>query len=566
MPTYRFKSGLKHWLFRLLWHGLFGLVFAVVVSGTGARAGGDLGPRSEPVDFSLYEQVSYVAPAGEDESGRGSRDHPYRSLGFAVAQSQGASENRRYAILVAAGTYIVNDLKLSCWVDLYGGFDNKNWVRQIAANKTILDAGGKGRVVVGADQCRVDGFTLQGGRPRGDGGAILCKDAGMVITNNVFMNNGTLEPTGYNRQHLHERGHTGGAIAMSFSTTCEIAHNLFVENFTEIGEGGAISCYQLSRSPRGKSVIRENAFLGNRTGASVMPFPMARASSGGAISCSHGSAPNILQNAFIGNQAGDNSDAGAIYMEVASSPLVQENWIVGNQGYDDGGGIYCMRDAQPTIESNWIAGNQCVRGGPGGIRLSKEGRAIIRNNFVVHNQKGGGVFNVNGWMRMENNTIVNNGHLGVYHHNSLGHFNPSVLSGNIIRGNALQIEEGGLRPVISYNNVEGGCDGKGNIDADPQFVEDGIEQAVLQIEYDPESFTTWIACEPTLAADAPLQGRILQYGKRWSMVKLSDGQSVVVWGDVTRQLGGNANVSDSIRIIPTFRLKKNSPRRDMGAR
>jgi len=69
-----------------------------------------------------------------------------------------------------------------------------------------------------------------------------------------------------------------------------------------------------------------------------------------------------------------------------------------------------------------------------------------------------------------------------------------------------------------------------------------------------------------LAADSHLQGRILQYGKRWSVVKLSDGQSIVVWGDVTRQLGGNANVSDAIRIIPTFRLKENSPQRDMGAR
>ena len=566
MSITQVQHGLKQLLFRSVLRGRLVLLLSIMASGAEASGNGTPGPRSEPVDLTLYEQVSYVAPAGEDEPDRGSRDHPYRILGFAVAQSQGASEKSRAAILVAAGTYIVNDLKLSSWVDLYGGFDSENRVRQIAANKTILDADGKGRVLVGADQCRVDGFTLQGGRPRGHGGAILCKDAGMVITNNVFMNNGTLEPTGYNRQHLHERGHTGGAIAMSFSSTCEIAHNLFVENFTEIGEGGAISCYQLSRSPRGKSVIRENAFLGNRTGASVMPFPMTRASSGGAISCSHGSAPNILRNAFIGNQAGDNSDAGAIYMEVASSPLVQGNWIVGNQGYDDGGGIYCMRDAQPTIESNWIAGNQCVRGGPGGIRLSKEGRAIIRNNFIVHNQKGGGVINANGWMRMENNTIVNNGQLGVYHHNSLEHFNPSVLSRNIIRGNTVQIDEGGLRPVVSYNNVEGGYDGEGNTDADPQFVEDGIEQAVSQIEYDPESFTTWIACEPTLAADSHLQGRILQYGKRWSVVKLSDGQSIVVWGDVTRQLGGNANVSDAIRIIPTFRLKENSPQRDMGAR
>jgi len=397
----------------------------------------------------------------------------------------------------------------------------------------------------------------------------------MVISNNVLIDNGTLEPTGYNRQHLHQRAHTGGAIAVSFSSTCEIAHNLFVGNFTELGDGGAISCYEVDRSPRGKCVIQANVFLENRTGIAVMTPPWTRSSNGGAIACSRGSAPNILENAFVGNQVGDNGDAGAIYMEIASSPLIQGNWIVGNRGYDDGGSIYCMRDSQPTIESNWIAGNLCVRGGPGGIRLSKEGRAIIRNNFVVHNRSGGGVLSVSSWMRLENNTIVNNDQGGVSHLNSFDHFAPSVLFKNIIRGNSLHLQDGGLRPIVSHNNIEGGYDGEGNVDADPQFVEDGIEGTVLGIQYDSESFTTRIACERTSAGNADvkgadLKGRVLQYGDRWSVVNSSDvnssdGQRITVWGDVTRQLQGNANVSDSFRIIPTYQLEENSPHPDMGA-
>lgn len=506
-----------------------------------------------------------MAQSGEDGAQRGSRDRPYRNVGFAVSQTHGASESNRYAVLVATGMYVVRDLQLPSWVDLYGGFDEENWNRRVAANKTVLDARGKRRLLVGADRSRVDGFTLTGGRCRGHGGAILCEDAGMVIRNNVFIDNGTLEPTGYNRQHLHQRAHTGGAIAVNFASTCEITHNLFVKNFTEIGDGGAISCYDVDRSPRGKCVIEANVFLENHAGIVVISPPWTRSSNGGAIACSSDSSPNILKNVFVGNQVGDNSDGGAIYAELASSPLIQSNWIVGNRGYDDGGSIYCMRDSQPTIASNWIAGNSCVRGGPGGIRLSKEGRAVIRNNFVVHNQSGGGVISASSWMRLENNTIVHNQPNGVEHLNSFEHFAPSVLFRNIIRGNGLHVQKGGLRPTVSHNNIEGGFDGEGNIDADPHFMEDGIEGRVSGIRYDPDSLSTWITCVRTSAGNEDLTGRVIQYGDRWSVVNAGHRKRIAVWGDLTRKLDGDDNVSKSFRIIPTYQRQEHSHHGEIGA-
>ena len=571
MNAHQLDCRFTNTLFCFLCQGSILLVFSFVISGSSARAKEHLGPCNEPVDLTLYHQVYYVAQSGKDQVERGTRAQPYRTVAFALAQSQVTSENSHKAILVAAGTFVVSNLQLFSRVDLYGGFDEKDWIRQIVVNKTILAGCSRRRLLNGADQCRLDGFTLRGGRCRGHGGAILCEDAGMVIRNNTFIDNGTLEPTGYNRQHVHQRAHTGGAISMCFASPCEIAHNLFVENFTELGDGGAISCYEMDRSPHKKCVIQANVFLGNRTGVAVMAPPWTRASNGGAIACSHSSAPDILKNTFIGNWVGDNSDAGAIYLEMASSPLIQKNWIVGNHSYDDGGGIYCMRDSQPIIENNWIAGNSCVRGGPGGVRLSKQGRAIVRNNFLVHNQSGGGMISVASWLRLENNTIVNNEDGGVTHINSLAHFAPSILSRNIIRGNSLEVAEGGLQPVISHNNIEGGFAGEGNVDTDPQFIEDGIEGTVLHIQYSPDSFTTWIGCEQISAGNADFNGRVLQYGNRWSVVYASEENFesksyISVWGDMTQQMSGHANASDSFRILPTFRPKENTPYHNMGAR
>ena len=106
-------------------------------------------------------------------------------------------------------------------------------------------------------------------------------------------------------------------------------------------------------------------------------------------------------------------------------PVINYNWVAGNLSGDDGGGIYVMgnlyydeagkrHDSAPdgpvAIEDNVIVGNDCVRGGPGGVRVSRWGRVDLRRNLIVGNAKGGahgaegGVICVS-----ENNTIADNG-------------------------------------------------------------------------------------------------------------------------------------------------------------
>ena len=47
------------------------------------------------------------------------------------------------------------------YVDLYGGFNNKTWERDIYKYSTILDGRQARRVVIGADDSRIDGFTVE---------------------------------------------------------------------------------------------------------------------------------------------------------------------------------------------------------------------------------------------------------------------------------------------------------------------------------------------------------------------------------------------------------------------
>ena len=525
-----------------------------------------VGPRTEPVALKSYAQVRYISLAtGSNQEGDGSRKRPWASIAHALSKIDDANKLNQYAVLVTEGTYTTTGVALKPHVDLYGGFSTENWNRDIFENKTTLDANGRNRLFIGANDCRVDGFTLTGGRFRWHGGAILCDDATMRITNNVFSDNGTLEPEGYNRSRLHQPAHTGGAIALRFKGACQITNNIFVGNFTELGDGAAISCYESLRLEGQEILIADNVFVNNRAGVAVQAPPMTRASNGGAVACSRGAKPDIINNMFVGNQCYDNADAGAVYCEFGSSPLIKGNWFVGNRAYDDGGGIYAMKNSEPIIEDNIFAANWTVKGGAGGIRLSKEGRAIIRNNFFIHNQTGGGVANSGSWMVLENNTIVNNKNGGVSHNNGWTYYKPSIITGNIIRSNGLNVSGEGEPPIITHNNIEGGYRGDGNIDVDAMFVEDGIEGAVALVTYNTKTYTTEMKIAGLELKPHSLSGRVIHYGNYWSVVKTNDLHSIGLWGNATSTLDGVNNRAPHFRLVPSYRLQEDSPCVGLGA-
>jgi hypothetical protein len=190
-----------------------------------------------------------------------------------------------------------------------------------------------------------------------------------------------------------------------------------------------------------------------------------------------------------------NNDGGGIWVEGNSMPLINYNWIVGNTSGDDGGGIYVMgnlwydedgkrHDSAPDgpvrIEDNFMAGNDCVRGGPGGVRVSRWGRVDLRRNWIVANGKGGA-------------------------HGA----------------------EGGVICVQEDNIITD--NGAKRVPAKPAF---RLAGDITTRQFDARHHVTELATSQALAAQA-LAGSVVRIGAQWSVVKSSSPAGLVIWGRIT---------------------------------
>lgn len=172
-------------------------------------------------------------------------------------------------------------------------------------------------------------------------------------------------------------------------------------------------------------------------------------------------------------------EGGGILIQYAA-PTIQNNRLIGNEAIDDqgivsaGGGAIRSGDGNPTILNNTFLYNLAKYGA--GIVLNYSG-ATIKNNVIAYNSGGddyGGagiwsVSNGNDPVIIENNTIVYNHSNNVAGGIRLWSSNANVIN-NIIWGNTAtsypQVHGGNN---LTYNCIEGGYTGEGNIDVDPQF-------------------------------------------------------------------------------------------------
>jgi len=496
----------------------------------------EMGPRNGRVEPDRYHQILYVsANRGDDVKGDGSAARPWASISRAIAGAVDAGRGNRWAILVAEGTYEGETVVMKPYVDLYGGFEAVNWERDIYDNRTVLDGQGARRVVEGADNCRLDGFVITGGRSRGHGAGILCHRTSPVISNNIITGNSTLEPVGFvhDPQRRRHVGNDGGGIACVDGANPLIAHNIIFNNTTEVGNGAGIACRDDS-CPK----IIYNVILDNRTG--LKDVHETRSSNGGGISCFAGVQPIINNNLIADNSAGGGSDGGAVYYEYNCSGEARFNYILGNRSDDDGGACEIMKCSQPRISLNVFAGN-CTEGGGGAIRLSDQGLARIRGNVICRNLargKGGGVACTNAWMILENNTIVENSSKRsggvIYYNENWPQLMPPILTNNTIRDNVgKQLDVGSEGARIEYNNVEGGFAGIGNTDKEPSLEDDGFELKASSSAYDANRCVTILSYAGKSLDGGSLAGRVVRVGSKWSMVKSGGLQDLVVWGKMS---------------------------------
>ncbi|MBI4582559.1 MAG: right-handed parallel beta-helix repeat-containing protein [Planctomycetes bacterium] len=509
----------------------------------------NLGPRTESVDAKTYARVFHVAAGGSDQ-GDGSQAAPVATISQALSRIFDSGESKRHAILVAAGEYKGETISMKPYVDLFGGFDAKGWKRDIEANRTVLDGEGQRRVVVGADNARIDGFVILNGKVRDPGAGVLCNHTSPTISNNTIINNTTLESEGIDKKMIHQHGNDGAAIACINGSSGTIANNIIAGNTTQLGGGAGIAIANFSM-PR----ILNNVITENETG--LTDVNLSRSSNGAAISATNAQhrpplRMTVVNNVISNNRANGKSDAGGIYLEYDSSPLVAANWLVGNWCEDDGSAIYVMKSSHPLFVGNVVAGNNSSA-----IRLSKEGRGDLEHNLIFGNAAA--VICISSWMNFRNNTIVDNKSGLSYGNSYAPHLKPSIITGNLFYGNEggqLGAEKGAEAPFVTKNDIQGGyAGGEGNFDQKPQFVDDGFQGQVKSLDYDVHRAVTTIAVGNLTGAGGTLVGRLLRIGDKWGIIKHGSQRKIIAWGD----LRPKRQQATEFTIAPTYRLRTELP-------
>ena len=236
-------------------------------------------------------------------------------------------------VWVAAGTYTRTPpgkdavVMMKEGVAIFGGFEGTEpgiSYRDLSANITRIDGQNSYRCVSGADNARIDGFTIQNGyRDVGkdgdkydfddyDGAGMYNRDASPTVANCIFLNN--------------EASANGGGMGNRF------------------GSPTVINC----------------AFIGNSTGGGV--------NGGGGIH-NYAASPVIINCTFYGNVAGaayggmqnEADRAGTVPVEPSSDPVVKNSIFWGNTG---AGGVQ-IGDYE-NLDGTATVSNSCVQGGYSG--------------------------------------------------------------------------------------------------------------------------------------------------------------------------------------------------------
>ena len=309
---------------------------------------------------------------------------------------------------VAGRSFVIT---MTADVPLYGGFNGTEASlseRDFNTNLTVLDGEDTVNVVSGADNARLDGFTITRGRLSG----MVNTGVSPTVVNCVFENNGLVE------------GQDGGAIQNLQDANVLILNTMFINNYR-----GAI--YNMDSSP----TIDNCIFLGNLS------------DSGGAIkNTGPTTQPYIGYSLFDGNTASLN---GGAISNASSNTLIEGCIFSGNIAGENGGAVYSSGGAVPNMINSLFTGNTATL--MGGAVFSYESQPVIINGTFYGNAaaENGGIATEKGHgtgARIINSILWNNSGLQVYD-------GPSS------------------KTVVTNSDIQGQDLGSGNISLDPSFAD-----------------------------------------------------------------------------------------------
>lgn len=334
------------------------------------------------------------------------------------------------------------------------------------------------------DSAIIEGFTLQNGEARGNGGGgIYCNGSHPQIRNVII--------TGCT-------GNRGGGI-LCWDSNAEITDVIITGNVAN-NYGGGI-CMVETASP----VLRDVMIYGNR----------ANSDEGGGVASRSRGRPEIYTSIIRNNSA--RQDGGGVFS--SGNMILTAVTIDSNETEGFGGGIFS--NGNITVTTSTVAANVATEGG-GGIYVNGVGpnfdRVAVVNNRTGGN--GGGLY-VSGdvadrgcnpfIVKMTNAHNHADGNGGGIYCNDNG--NPELNTG-IIWGNEpeevyFNSEEDGNSFSAVYSDIQGGEDGivtnnngdvdwgPGNIDADPLFEDPEASDMHLTWANFPEDDETKSPCIDT---------------------------------------------------------------------
>jgi Right handed beta helix region len=499
-------------------------------------------PETENIQAADYARLLYVSKSGSDTSGNGSKEQPYHSVLFTLEQIKDVSSDNRIAVCIAKGVYNAGTIAMKEYVDLYGGFDENNWQRDIEKFATTLSGGHERRVLIAANHSKLDGFIITEGIIKDKGAAMFCDGTSPLISNNIFVNNKTLAPDNWNPEYWHETANDGGAIYGRNGASPVITRNLFTGNKTENGRGAA-----LSFDGQCQPAIRDNVFLNNIAG---LKDPM-RSSDGGAINIFNRSDAIIEGNLFISNRAESKNDGGGVFIALWSSAKVSANLFVDNHSGDDAGALFvggqehrydAALDPIPpkdkffvSIKNNTFIGNHHGGTNSGAMRFTMESRGEFIANKLAHNN---GVYFQRSEVRVADNMILDN---FLFIETKQG-LQKGVIENNLLWADYDQQVEAEVR----NNNMLHVADGQGNYHKAPKFINDGFEITSLSTNYKRRNYSTLVFLGNSKFAENQLVNRVVKSADRWGVIKSNSANTITIWGNFIGEV--------SFTVLPTYTM------------
>lgn len=430
-------------------------------------------------------------------------------------------------VWVASGTHTNGGgqgsvLTLRSGVSVYGGFDGYKSgtgareatlaARNFVANVTVLDGATTAlHVVIGANNARLDGFTITRGNASGtgaagNGGGMYNADVSPTVDNCLFTaNNAAVQGGGMHNSSTsgtrttpvvtrtvfssNTSGDYGGALYNTQSNgrfeSCTFSSN------TSANYGGAIANNQADIVLKDSTLDANRADYGggmnntfSSTTVSNTTFSNNVADDGGSFGSAGGLYDNfsnskISGSTFVGNRA--RGSGGGIHIRDSGTKVTTSTFRMNTA--DSGAGIYVwntLGGGTPTFMRVLISGNRAINNGGGAV--NDEAASVYVSCVIEGNSagsSGGGMYNMRqASPRVVNSTFLSNfaGTGAELYSTAFSTTAPttvtvqnSILWNNTPATSLVHDVTGMATTTITYSDVEGGAVGAGNINASPGF-------------------------------------------------------------------------------------------------